>query len=64
MVTVGWGPQTGFSVEAGYTATTPFQIVVDKVGTYSADIVLYDVLTNEVISRQTITFEANMITNN
>ena len=64
MVTAGWGPEAGFPVEAGYTAATPFQIVVDKAGSYSADIVLYDVLTNEEISRQEISFEANLIVSN
>lgn len=59
MVTAGWGPEAGFPVEAGYTATTLFQIVVDKAGSYSADIVLYDVLTNEEISRQEIKFTAS-----
>lgn len=59
MVTAGWGPEAGFPVEAGYTATTTFQIVVDKAGSYSADIVLYDVLTNEEISRQEIKFTAS-----
>ena len=64
MVTTGWGPANGFPVEAGYSATTPFQIVVDKAGSYSADIVLYDVITNEELSRQTIAFEANMLVTN
>lgn len=59
MVTAGWGPEAGFPVEAGYTGTTTFQIVVDKAGSYSADIVLYDVLTNEEISRQEIKFTAS-----
>ena len=63
MITAGWGPEAGFPVEAGYTATTPFQITVDKVGSYSADIVLYDVLTNEEISRQEIKFTASYKTN-
>ena len=63
MVTTGWGPANGFPVEAGYSATTPFQITVDKVGSYSADIVLYDVLTNEEISRQEIKFTASYKTN-
>lgn len=64
MVTTGWGPANGFPVEAGYSATTPFQIVVDKAGSYSADIVLYDVIANEELSRQTIAFEANMLVTN
>lgn len=64
MVTTGWGPANGFPVEAGYSATTPFQIVVDKAGSYSADIVLYDVITKEELSRQTIAFEANMLVTN
>ena len=64
MITAGWGPEAGFPVEAGYSATTPFQIVVDKAGSYSADIVLYDVITKEELSRQTIAFEANMLVTN
>ena len=64
MITAGWGPEAGFPVEAGYSATTPFQIVVDKAGSYSADIVLYDVTANEELSRQTIAFEANMLVTN
>lgn len=61
MITAGWGPANGFPVNAGYNVTTTFQIVADKAGSYSADIVLYDVTTGDVLSRQTISFDANIL---
>lgn len=56
MLVDGWGPIEGFPVEVGYNATTPFQIVADTVGDYSATIVLYDVTNNETIATSTISF--------
>ena len=56
MITTGWGPETGFPVEAGYTATTPFQIVADTVGEYSATLELYSVSSGEILGSYDISF--------
>ena len=56
MIESGWGPAAGFSVQAGYSATTPFQIVADTAGDYSATINLVDVNSNTVIASTTISF--------
>ena len=52
----GWGPDAGFTVTAEYNATTPLIIEGDTVGTYSADLVLYEVATGKKIQQTTITF--------
>lgn len=56
MITTGWGPETGFPVEAGYTATIPFQIVADTVGEYSATLELYSVSSGEILGSYDISF--------
>ena len=52
----GWGPAEGFTVIEGYSATTPLIIEGDKEGTYSADLVLYEVATGAKVQQTTITF--------
>ena len=56
MIENGWGPENGFSVPAGYEATTPFQIVANTAGEYRADIVLVDVTNNEVVTTINVAF--------
>ena len=52
----GWGPETGFTVTESYSATTPLIIQGDTAGTYSADLVLYEVATGAKVQQTTITF--------
>ena len=52
----GWGPETGFTVTESYSATTPLIIEGDKAGTYSADLVLYEVATGAKVQQTTIAF--------
>ena len=52
----GWGPAEGFTVTASYNATTPLIIQGDIAGTYSADLVLYEVLTGKKVQQTTINF--------
>ena len=56
MLENGWGPQSGFPVQVGYRATTPFEIAANKAGEYKADIVLIDVNSNEVVETMQLTF--------
>ncbi len=50
----GFGPPAGFTVPNGYSATTDFYVIADKVGTYSTTLTLEDATTNEVLATTSI----------
>ena len=56
-VTGQWGPDTGFQVTGGHSATTPLKLTFDLPGTYTAEFQLVDLDTQEVLGSGTCSIE-------